>query len=105
FFYPPVILCVLHSVPTRRSSDLFWLSQKLKRIIRNRLIKRNVDPSIREFIIPIFDFLFKLLVVLSAISTLGVHTTSFAAIIAGLDRKSTRLNSSHVKISYAVFCL
>src|SRR5690606_40133522 len=23
----------------------------------------------------------------------------------GLDRKSTRLNSSHVKISYAVFCL
>src|SRR5690606_40761625 len=25
--------------------------------------------------------------------------------IAGVDRKSTRLNSSHVKISYAVFCL
>src|SRR5690606_41903500 len=25
--------------------------------------------------------------------------------LAGLDRKSTRLNSSHVKISYAVFCL
>src|SRR5690606_40203961 len=24
---------------------------------------------------------------------------------AGEDRKSTRLNSSHVKISYAVFCL
>src|SRR5690606_41547590 len=24
---------------------------------------------------------------------------------AGSDRKSTRLNSSHVKISYAVFCL
>src|SRR5690606_39759941 len=28
-----------------------------------------------------------------------------AAGSAGLDRKSTRLNSSHVKISYAVFCL
>src|SRR5690606_30509599 len=25
--------------------------------------------------------------------------------VRGLDRKSTRLNSSHVKISYAVFCL
>src|SRR5690554_7426279 len=25
--------------------------------------------------------------------------------IMGLDRKSTRLNSSHVRISYAVFCL
>src|SRR5690606_41367825 len=26
-------------------------------------------------------------------------------VLADLDRKSTRLNSSHVKISYAVFCL
>src|SRR3712207_8146943 len=26
-------------------------------------------------------------------------------IVAGLDRKSTRLNSSHANISYAVFCL
>src|SRR5690606_40838660 len=25
--------------------------------------------------------------------------------VGGRDRKSTRLNSSHVKISYAVFCL
>src|SRR3989442_9877199 len=25
--------------------------------------------------------------------------------VASLDRKSTRLNSSHVRISYAVFCL
>src|SRR5690606_40730561 len=28
-----------------------------------------------------------------------------AQIHGGSDRKSTRLNSSHVKISYAVFCL
>src|SRR2546426_2512015 len=27
------------------------------------------------------------------------------ALYAGLDRKSTRLNSSHLVISYAVFCL
>src|SRR5690606_40764468 len=27
-----------------------------------------------------------------------------SAIVTGGDRKSTRLNSSHVKISYAVFC-
>src|SRR2546430_7589294 len=26
-------------------------------------------------------------------------------VLAGLDRKSTRLNSSHSQISYAVFCL
>src|SRR5690625_2189156 len=29
----------------------------------------------------------------------------FATVIPDLDRKSTRLNSSHVAISYAVFCL
>src|SRR5690606_11326712 len=28
-----------------------------------------------------------------------------ALLLDGADRKSTRLNSSHVKISYAVFCL
>src|SRR5436309_5137627 len=28
-----------------------------------------------------------------------------AEVVDRLDRKSTRLNSSHVKISYAVFCL
>src|SRR5690606_42018419 len=27
------------------------------------------------------------------------------SVAEGIDRKSTRLNSSHVKISYAVFCL
>src|SRR5436309_8814942 len=30
---------------------------------------------------------------------------SMAGMTARQDRKSTRLNSSHVKISYAVFCL
>src|SRR5437667_7520127 len=31
------------------------------------------------------------------------HVTDFHEVIA--DRKSTRLNSSHITISYAVFCL
>src|SRR3712207_7526653 len=31
--------------------------------------------------------------------------TARTAVSAGLDRKSTRLNSSHANISYAVFCL
>src|SRR5699024_11367820 len=40
-----------------------------------------------------------------AIAILAV--TAFALIITTLkiDRKSTRLNSSHISISYAVFCL
>src|SRR5690606_39816207 len=33
------------------------------------------------------------------------NTKVVSAILASRDRKSTRLNSSHVKISYAVFCL
>src|SRR5207249_9867542 len=34
----------------------------------------------------------------------SVNSNGFVSIAAG-DRKSTRLNSSHVSISYAVFCL
>src|SRR5699024_11276133 len=39
--------------------------------------------------------------------SLDVHlsTAIIAAEVMGQDRKSTRLNSSHVSISYAVFCL
>src|SRR5690606_27806872 len=36
---------------------------------------------------------------------LGARTAAWVAGDRYLDRKSTRLNSSHVKISYAVFCL
>src|SRR5690606_39868898 len=40
------------------------------------------------------------------IDTIGGNTLSDSGkILSQLDRKSTRLNSSHVKISYAVFCL
>src|SRR5690606_41950398 len=36
---------------------------------------------------------------------LGWDPETSQVIIEAQDRKSTRLNSSHVKISYAVFCL
>src|SRR5690554_7314997 len=35
----------------------------------------------------------------------GVLSARLRVSFAGGDRKSTRLNSSHVRISYAVFCL
>src|SRR3712207_7974526 len=35
----------------------------------------------------------------------GSGKSTLLKIMAGLDRKSTRLNSSHANISYAVFCL
>src|SRR3989442_7671626 len=33
------------------------------------------------------------------------HPSQLWNVVLPLDRKSTRLNSSHVRISYAVFCL
>src|SRR3989442_14251936 len=49
---------------------------------------RSVREEIREF-------LFKT----------WTEVLALAAVRHGADRKSTRLNSSHVRISYAVFCL
>src|SRR5690606_41295664 len=40
-----------------------------------------------------------------AVDLVDAGVPVFARRVDGLDRKSTRLNSSHVKISYAVFCL
>src|SRR5690606_16456578 len=47
------------------------------------------------------------ILLLDFFNTLGMPTSTTVSIVFELlgDRKSTRLNSSHVKISYAVFCL
>src|SRR5699024_11362906 len=87
YLYPPHP--DLHSFPTRRSSDL--ISSKI-------LLNSN------------FHFLFPVP------GNPGIRGRNFRdSRIPGLeksgkfantrDRKSTRLNSSHVSISYAVFCL
>src|SRR3712207_7055468 len=47
-------------------------------------------------------------VALAALVLLGPSATSvmgLLAVVLTIDRKSTRLNSSHANISYAVFCL
>src|SRR5947209_9561986 len=45
-------------------------------------------------------------VVIEGISLVANYRSQFNAIIrTSTDRKSTRLNSSHANISYAVFCL
>src|SRR5690625_6634737 len=38
-------------------------------------------------------------------SSVGIQISGEPEVIPAVDRKSTRLNSSHVAISYAVFCL
>src|SRR5690625_7672309 len=40
-----------------------------------------------------------------ALFYIAIAAQAFLGLVDGSDRKSTRLNSSHVAISYAVFCL
>src|SRR5699024_12693680 len=84
----------LHSFPTRRSSDLML---------------EKAEAMIQEGA----DHLKALGIVGTAVGTgLNAHPdyaekvcASISDITGKKDRKSTRLNSSHVSISYAVFCL
>src|SRR5437899_8736550 len=59
--------------------------------LRNRMRRQKLAPDLAEEIIP------KNIIM---IGPTGVGKTEIAR-----DRKSTRLNSSHLGISYAVFCL
>src|SRR5699024_12751334 len=78
----------LHSFPTRRSSDLPTANgtqvEAQGREINATLAMRNNAPWLANI-----KYLY--------------YNPSVALI--SRDRKSTRLNSSHVSISYAVFCL
>src|SRR5699024_12535925 len=82
FFYCSAPHRHLHSFPTRRSSDLGSARS-------TRSISR-APCSLRACRSP-------------ASSTPALPSPP--TIRCGRDRKSTRLNSSHVSISYAVFCL
>src|SRR5258705_7997126 len=55
-----------------------------------------------------YTTLFRSLLVSSAVpsnSSTKLHVINLCIVWASADRKSTRLNSSHLGISYAVFCL
>src|SRR5207253_5543411 len=94
FFYSPAPHPNLHSFPTRRSSDL------------NPTLSAPGGAVLIDTGAP----------ALGGLETyIGIGTNRDSSVIltniAGSsvqinpDRKSTRLNSSHVAISYAVFCL
>src|SRR5699024_12349344 len=92
-----LLLLILHSLPTRRSSDL--LSGDFPRPLPGWKIQgaRSGTPGIcclchgerpdrrSDIYTPVFCW--------------------SVSLLFSRDRKSTRLNSSHVSISYAVFCL
>src|SRR3712207_8529020 len=72
----------LHSFPTRRSSDLVEHAD-------NKTLK-DLRPREWAGLVPLAVLMFVL---------------GLAPYLMTEDRKSTRLNSSHANISYAVFCL
>ncbi len=64
----------------------FYLAGLVTRIIKRALFKGPVEPTVKRFIATLISIVLKILVVITAISTLGINTTSFAAILgaAGL---------------------
>src|SRR5690606_40641270 len=93
----------LHPFPTRRSSDL---------------TATTLDALVLAYTVVAAGVTWQLAVLIgvhkvrSWISRTRVRRaidavtgTALIGFGVALDRKSTRLNSSHVKISYAVFCL
>src|SRR5437762_8263962 len=89
---------MLHSFPTRRSSDLTSLRAPLQISSDNKWghARMALSPD-GLHIVCLTDVSCTLYHVLN-----GTKLWSFKQ---GKDRKSTRLNSSHRCISYAVFCL
>src|SRR5699024_11228857 len=89
----------LFSFTDPATSEIYTLSLHdalpiYKRTICSFLLRANFILSTKAF---------ENIVRLPACNSARISTISTFGI--GLDRKSTRLNSSHVSISYAVFCL
>src|SRR5699024_11284155 len=93
----------LHSFPTRRSSDL--LGVEVAGIVEKTVPGSGIEEGTRimglvngggyaEYAVMPVDRAMPI-----------PDNLSFVEAAAIPDRKSTRLNSSHVSISYAVFCL
>src|SRR5207244_13447639 len=95
----------LHSFPTRRSSDLNWLTSSF--LIGTLILTLSAVPlylyhfGLDWFQVALF---FAMLWACGFSITIGYHRLFSHLTFQARDRKSTRLNSSHQIISYAVFC-
>src|SRR5699024_12361759 len=86
FFYFAAFLSTLSAFPTRRSSDLNDVGDLHAGVQGRRgVLKDDLHVALDIFLVLPVGALFR--------------------DQEALDRKGTRLNSSHVSISYAVFCL
>src|SRR5690606_41526945 len=95
----------LHSFPTRRSSDLKDYVDAARAIGAkpSRILFRTILPnSVATLIVQATVSFASAVLLESSLSFLGLGVPLPAPSWGSIDRKSTRLNSSHVKISYAV---
>ena len=54
----------------------------LNKLVKNILIKRNFDPSVKSFVSSLVNVTLTILLIISIVGALGVQTTSFAALLA-----------------------
>lgn len=62
----------------------FWITGKLKNLIERRMIARDVDLSIRTFLMPIINIILKIMVIIPVISRLGLDASGFLAALGGM---------------------
>lgn len=60
-----------------------WLIQRIKRLLKKILVKRNVEASLSSFTLSFVSITLTILLLLITIQTLGVDTSSIVALIAG----------------------
>lgn len=59
-----------------------WITSWILRLLNRTFERRNVDASLRNFLRSMIKVVMMILVILAAIQTLGINTTSFLAIFA-----------------------
>lgn len=60
-----------------------WLIKKIKNLLKRIFEKRDFEPAIESFIQSIVGIALWIILIIVVIGTLGVETTSFAALLAG----------------------
>src|SRR5690606_41347503 len=100
YCYLPYLL----SFPTRRSSDLGGSERQIY-CLPYGVCMEDTSISGTGGFVPAGQGIQELALGAYNADNTDVKVLIGTTTIADRDRKSTRLNSSHVKISYAVFCL
>ncbi len=59
-----------------------WVIKKIIKAARKVMSKQNYDESLQKFLLNLVGWILKIILIISVLGTLGVETTSFAAILA-----------------------